>query len=354
MAEIAKTTIKSISGKSGSKRQLVNVDSNSAALCELYIKSGSKIYQPLVEEGVQWETERKGSPGKLTFTIVDDGKVKFDYGSVVQFKFNQKKVFYGYLFKINPTKDGLVQMTAYDQLRYFKNKHTYVYKNKRLDQLVKMIATDFKLNVGTLANTKYAMSRVEDNQTLLDIVQNSADDTVLNTGNLFVLYDDFGKLTLKNVADMKLTHLIDEETAQDYDYTGSIDDETYNKIMVYYDKEVKHGNDTEVTREFYIAQNGTNQNKWGVLQKTEKATNKKTAKSQAKSMLNMYNSPTRTLKITEAYGNVKVRGGVYIPVMLDLYDTKISNYMMVEKAVHTFNESEHTMDLTLIGNTFME
>ena len=64
MADITKTTIKSISGKSGSKRQLVNVDSDSAALGELYIKSGSKIYQPLVEEGVQWETERKGSPGK--------------------------------------------------------------------------------------------------------------------------------------------------------------------------------------------------------------------------------------------------------------------------------------------------
>lgn len=343
MADLSKTIIKSISGKSGAMRPYIITDKTDS--CELSIQYGSKLYQPPLEEGVEWETERKGSPGKLTFTVIQDGSLKYDYGSTVIFKYGGKNVFYGHIFKIHPTNDGRIQMTAYDQLRYFKNKDTYVYTNKRLDQLVKMIATDFKLRTGTIENTGYAMSRVEDNKTLFDIELNAADETMLKTGKMFVLYDDFGKLTLKNVSSMKITTLIDEETAQDYDYTGSIDDETYNKIKVYYDD--------NGTRGFYIAQDASTQNKWGVLQNSDKASSKSTAMAQAKAMLASYNTPTRSLSVKNVFGNVSARAGVLMPVMLDLGDIKVSNYMQVEKARHIFKSDEYTMDLTLKGNSFI-
>ena len=43
-------------------------------------------------------------------------------------------------------------------------------------------------------------------------------------------YDDAGKLTLKNINSMKLNLLIDEETGETFDYSSSIDEQTYNTI----------------------------------------------------------------------------------------------------------------------------
>lgn len=346
MAELTKTTIKSIYGSSGSIRKLINPNVPGSPLCDLYIQYKGTLYRPVVEEGIVWETERKGAPGKLTFAVFQDGKLKFSYGSIVAFKYNNRNVFYGFIFKITPRKDGFIEMLAYDQLRYFTNKHTYVYKNKRLDQIVRMIASDFKLHVGSVANTGRAISRVEDNTALFDIVANAMDDTVLATGNLFVLYDDFGKLNLRNISSMKMTHLIDKETARDYDYSGSIDENSYSKVVIYHDE--------DGVREYYIAQSETLQNSWGVLQLTEKAGSRSTAKQQAKLMLDMYSKPTRSLSVREAFGNVKVRAGCLVPVMLQLADIKVSNYMLVEKATHTFKESDYTMDLSVVGNTFAE
>ena len=34
--------------------------------------SGEKAYLPITEEGIEWSTERRSTPGKLTFKIVKD------------------------------------------------------------------------------------------------------------------------------------------------------------------------------------------------------------------------------------------------------------------------------------------
>lgn len=73
---------------------------------------------------------------------------------------------------------------------------------------------------------------VEENQTLFDMIQNALDETLMNTKQLYVLYDDAGKLTLKNINTMKLNLLIDEETGENFSYESSIDEQTYNKIKL--------------------------------------------------------------------------------------------------------------------------
>lgn len=34
--------------------------------------SGNKAYLPIVEEGIEWTTERRSTPGKLSFKVVKD------------------------------------------------------------------------------------------------------------------------------------------------------------------------------------------------------------------------------------------------------------------------------------------
>lgn len=315
---------------------------------DLIVQNGSAPQLPSVEEGMTWETSRSGVPGKLSFTVVKDASLNFQEGNLVTFKKDSKEVFYGFIFSKKRNKENTIQVTAYDQLRYFKNKDTYIIENETGSQFIKRVAADFQLNVGTIEDTKYVIaSRVEDNKTLFDMVQSTLDLTLNNKKEMYVLYDDFGKLTLKNIGSMKLNILVDDESSEDFDYTSSIDSATYNKIKLAYD------NKETGKRDIYIAKDANNIDAWGVLQYFEKIEETTNGKVKADALLKLYNKKTRNLKVDHVIGDIRVRGGSLVIVKLNLGDINVQNYMMVETAKHTFKNNEHFMDLTLRGGEFI-
>jgi hypothetical protein len=242
----------------------------------------------------------------------------------------------------------VITITAYDQLRYFKNKDTYVYENKTAGELVKMLANDFNMQTGTIENTGFKIaSRVEENTTLFDMIQNAIDLTVQNKKELYVLYDDFGKVALRNISNLILNCLIDEETAEDYDYKSSIDEEVYNKIKL------TRENESTGKRDVYIAQDSSKMNEWGVLQYFDTLQDGENGQSKANALLELYNKKQRNLTIKNMIGDVRVRAGCMIPVKLNLGDVNLFKLMLVEKCKHTFNESQHFMELTLKGGEFV-
>lgn len=315
---------------------------------ELLIQNGSKVYIPVVEEGITWQTERKGSPGELKFSVVKDDIINFTEGNAVRLKVDGKNVFYGFVFTKKRNKDGIIEVTAYDQLRYLKNKDTYVYTNKTAGEFIKMIASDFQMQTGTLEDTGFKIaSRVEENTTLFDMIQNALDLTLQNKKEMFVMYDDFGKVALKNISSMIVNILIDEETGENFDYSSSIDSDTYNRIKLTYDNE-KTGK-----RDVYIAHDSNNMNSWGVLQYFDTLQEGENGKAKADALLELYNKKTRTLSVTNAFGDTRVRAGCMVVVQLDLGDVRVKNLMIVEKCKHIFKESEHFMDLSLRGGEFI-
>lgn len=315
--------------------------------------AGTKFYIPAVEEGIEWSTKRKDTPGKLTFKVIKDNALDFSEGLVVQLKQNGVGLFFGFVFKQQRTKEQIITVTAYDQLRYLKNKDTIVYENKTADQFIQMLARDYSLNVGTLENTRYIIgSRVEENTSLFEMIQNSLDLTLQNTGEMFVLYDDFGKLTLKHLSSMVVGKpgaylMVDEETGENFDYTSSIDDNTYNKIKLVYD------NGETGKRDVYVAQHGENINKWGILQYFDTLKKGENGQAKADALLKLYNKKTRNLKLSNVLGDSRVRGGSMIVVNLDLGDMKLRNFMLVESCKHVYKQDEHWMDLTLRGGEFV-
>lgn len=316
-------------------------------MVELAIVNGENVYFPSVLDGITWETERKGAPGVLRFTVVNAENPEFEEGNVVRLVVDNTPVFFGFVFKKKRDKQRQIEVTAYDQLRYFKNKETYVYKNKTADQVIQMMAADFNLNVGTLENTGYVIKqRIEDDKTLFDIALNALDETLTNVKRLYVLYDDFGKLTLKNIESMVTDLLIDSETGENFTYESSIDEQTYDQIKIVYDNE-KTGK-----REVYMAKDSGNINKWGVLQYYEKANSDVGLAQKVDALLQLYNQKTRSLKISSAIGDLRVRAGSSVGVMLDLGDISVRSLMICEKVKHTFKNDYHTMDLTLRGNSF--
>ncbi len=316
-------------------------------------EDGTKIYAPAVEEGIEWTTERQGAPGKLTFKVLKDDVLDFSEGSPVRLRVDGDEIFFGFVFKQQRSKEQIISVTAYDQLRYLKNKDTITYENKTADQLLQMIAADYGMNAGVLEHTGYVIgSRVEENTSLFEMVQNALDLTLQNTGELFVLYDDFGKLALKHLSSMAVGSpgaylMVDEETCETFDYTSSIDDNTFAKIKLTYDNE-----DTGF-REVYIAKDSENLNRWGVLQYFDTLKKGENGQAKADALLRLYNKKTRSLKLTNVLGDNRVRAGSMIAVNLNLGDMQIMNFMLVESCKHSYKESEHWMDLTLRGGEFI-
>lgn len=165
---------------------------------ELFIQHGSTIQYPVVEEGAKLTLERKGTPGKLEFTVVKCAGLNFQEGDPVKLTVDGTPMFYGFVFKKKRDKGPTIDVVAFDQLRYLKNKDTLTEEGLKASDLLKRLATDFQLNLGDVEDTGYTIETiVEENQTLFDMIQNALDETLMNTKQLFVLYDDVGKLTLK-------------------------------------------------------------------------------------------------------------------------------------------------------------
>jgi len=315
---------------------------------ELLIQNGSKIYYPVVEEGAKLTWERKGTPGRLDFTVVKDGIINFQEGNPVKLIVDGTPMFYGFVFTKKRDKGNTIDVTAFDQLRYLKNKDTITEEGLKASDLLKRLATDFRLNLGTVEDTGYTMETVvEENQTLFDMIQNALDETLLNTKQLYVLYDDVGKLTLKNINSMKVGLLIDAETGENFSYESSIDVQTYNKIKLAFNNE-KTGK-----RELYVVQDGDKMNQWGVLQYFEQIQTATGAAAKAEALLKLYDQKTRKLTIKNAFGDVRVRAGTAVMVSLNLGDIIANQFMVVEKVTHTFSGSKHMMELNLIGGEFI-
>ena len=87
---------------------------------ELLIQNSNKVFIPVVQEDIQWTTERKGNPGKLTFKVHLDDVLDITEGNAVRLKWNGANIFYGFIFSKKMDKERIITVTAYDQLRYLK------------------------------------------------------------------------------------------------------------------------------------------------------------------------------------------------------------------------------------------
>lgn len=303
------------------------------------------MFSPPVKDGVEIEWERTGVPGKLTFTTVKipNAGMGFSEGDQVQFYYDGKLVFVGYVFTKSRDRQHHIKVTCYDQLRYLKNKFTYVFEKKRADEIVRALCKDFNLNVGSMDSTGYIIPSIaEENTSAFDIILKVLEDTLTNTGSMYILYDDCGKITLKNAENMVYAPVITEETAENFDYSSSIDKESYNSVILYY----KNDDNTIIP---YSASDGGKIAQWGTLRYFEEVKIPTIAQQKANMLLKLYSRKTRELQVKGAFGSTEVRPGGLIPVKLNLGDIVTNNYMQIEKVTHKFYTDRYTMDLTLEG-----
>lgn len=293
---------------------------------------------------VEHTTSRNGAAGKLSFTLLKGADVHFVEGDVVQYTAGNVKIFSGFVFTKSQDKYGVMDVVAYDQLRYLKANESYAFIAASVGDVITKIATDFQLTVGDLQNTGYIMpSYIKENKSCFDIINGAIELAIYNTGKIWVFFDDAGKLALKEAGTMMVPDVIGTKSLLvDFNYTSDIDKDTYNKIKL-----VRPNEETGRT-DVYIWQDSDTIGSWGVLQyyaQVDEEMNEAQISEQAQTMLTYYNRVLRTLKL-ESLGVLGLNAGMMVMVNIpDLSDISISQFVLIEKATHTWTQGAHTMSL---------
>jgi hypothetical protein len=306
-----------------------------------------KVWEMPVQS-VDWKTARIGKVGSLDAKLILEKPLDYpvNSGAVLRITDGENKVFYGYVFKGGFKQDSLVSVKAYDQLRYLMYNDTFVFSATTATAAIKKIATDSDLIIGHFEDTLYRVPGiVEDDKKALDVLSKFLDSTLIATNRNFVLFDNFGSLDLRNIANMLIPaddfYIGEESLLFDFEYEKSIDEETYNRIKLVQDNK-KTGK-----REVYIAQDSSNIEKWGRLQDYKKV-NENMTPAQIKDLLTrliqLKNREVKKLKL-DCLGNWKVRAGSMVFVYIEKIGIK--EYFLVDDCHHKWNEGVHTMVLTL-------
>ena len=320
--------------------------------CKLYDYKTKKAYD--ISDAVsdlQIVTKISDDPGKATFSIITPDKpLNFNEGAGVEIKLNGHGMFKGYVFKKKINQDKYkIEVTAYDQLRYLKNKDSMVFRGKTSNQIFAQICDEFVLKYKVRDASSYVCaSKSNDNCTLYEMIQNALDDTLIHTGEWFIIRDNFGTLEHVNVYSLQPRILIgDGSGLSEFDYETSIDDKTYNQIKLYRDDQKSGKRKVWVVND--TKNGGKNLLNWGVLQLYDKVDDNLTeaqVKQKAYDLLDLYNHPTRTLKLT-SIGHYKVTAGSVLRVNIkDMGNMNIDNeVVLVTSCTHKIEDSVHTMEL---------
>ena len=292
---------------------------------------------------VTYTTERTGSPGKLTFTVIKSEDLSFTEGDVVRFSVDGTLVFYGWVFTKSKDRWGLIEVTCYDRIRYLKANASYAFYNQTAAQIIAQIAADLQLDTSTLADTGYAIpSLIETDQSCLDIMQGVLEQTLLNTGTIYVLYDDGNGLALQAAGDMVSNVVIgDKSLLTDYTYKTDIDEQTYNSVKLV------RPNEETGRADVVVAEDSATIGQWGLLQLYQQVDgdlNTAQMTAQAQATLAFYNRRMRTLKV-QSLGVVGLRAGQMVRMKVDgLGDIDLDQLVLLEKVTHTWENEVHTME----------
>lgn len=303
-----------------------------------------QAYRPAGVEEVTWQTRIAGAPGRLEFSVYDDGNLAFPEGAQVQFYFDQQPVFLGFLFERERTKDRIVRCTAYDQLRYLRQEEPYVYTNKTATEVIRMIAEDYELQIGELADTEFRIpARNEMGVSMWECILQALGITHANTQNRFVLYDDFGRLMLKNINDMQLRMLINKDNLEDFRLVTSIDRETANAVKIVID------NPKTAKREVYSVRDNVNVAKWGLLKFYKEIQYGMNGSNYARMTMSMRNLVSKYFSLKGIRGEPTIRAGNGITINLEQETGLAPMQLVAEQVTHRFAGDDHSMDIDFIN-----
>lgn len=317
----------------------------------LYDNRNEKLYNiSEVIGNLEITTNIQDDAGKASFDLIKCDDIRFWEGATVSIQLDGYKLFRGFVFSKKSTKDtDVVSVTCYDQLRYLKNKDSFVFENMTSDQIFSKICNEFVLKHRVVDKSNYICApRSNDATALYEMIKTALDDTLINTNQWYIIRDNYGVLEHINVFSLQAGVILgDASGVTDFTYETSIDSDTYNQIKLYRD------NKETGKREIFIVNdtvNGGDKLKfWGILQLYEKVNenlNIAQIEQRALGMLKLYNNTKRSFKL-ECLGVPNMcAGSIFQCQIKNLDDISLNSYLLVTQCTHKISNGTHTMSLT--------
>lgn len=324
-------------------REVFEVEKNKNKL-RIYIKSKLKVYEVNCADEVLIDKE-EFCASKLTFYVLKDDTISFNQGDPVSVKYDGEALFYGYVFSKMRDKRNLIRVECYDQMRYMKNRRSYTRGKMSLDEVVRKIADECALHTGDIDRCKAILPSVAaDNVSLLDVVKRACSETRRMTGRRFILYDEGGRLNLKDEAELVTDVLIDFSGAENFNYTDTIDEGVYNRIELYND--TKKLNLRDVT----VISDKDTMAEWGTLILSKKAEDPSLAKEEGQRLLDEYNRIKREIVLKRVTGDKRFIPGCSVALEAVMGDVKFEGFVRIKRAVHHFKNNLYFTDLYVDGS----
>lgn len=314
---------------------------------EVFVESQGYIYDitGMCKE-ITWSDVLNNGASSLEVSYVKNGLV-LQNGDVIRVTENnqQNGIFYGTIFKVSGDESEVIQVKAYDQLRYAKAKDIIVLVNGTIKNLVSNMCSFLSLTPGTIEESGYVLDPIaDDDKTWLDEVYQAISDTLISSPqqDMYCLRDEFGKVCLWNMRNLQLPLVLgDGSLCTGYTWEKSIDDEFYNRIKVVWKDENSGKMDVGT------AVDQVSVNKYGLLQYLESAQgidSAAKAQDRANNLLKLYNHEQESLKL-ECLGDMRVRAGNSI--YGSITDIELNRRLIIKKVTHSFLPV-HTMTVEVM------
>lgn len=299
------------------------------------------VVPPLLDEPKLQRTANAAAV--LDISVVKAGALSFDEGAGVCLLADGEVIFKGRVFEKQRTQPEIIKVRAYDQLRYLQNRDSCVFSNFTVADMLRRIAADMNLSLGDVANCGLVFgTRTYDNRRYLDMLTEILQEVLQAKSRHYYLFDEGGKVCLRSCRDMQVNIVLEPSTIGGYNYATSLDDDFYNRVKVIYEDKRKG------LRRQYVAENAESIAKRGVLQYVSKSATAETQTlATARELLQTYCKRADSLTVSNAVGDIRVRGGSMVGLRMSLGDQVYDGWALVKNVVHYFHGGKCLMDVEL-------
>ena len=227
---------------------------------DLLINDGKNWLRPQVLSGLRLQRAANAA-AVLDFVVVKNGMLNFLEGAQVRLRLDGQTVFVGRVFSKRRRQPELIQVRAYDQLRYLQNRDCCMLRDFTPGDLLRRICSENNMQLGKVADCGLRLGAHSfDNRRYLDMLAEVLAEVWQARGRRYFVYDDCGAVCLQSCWDMRVNILLAADCIGGYEYATSIDEKTYNRVKVIYEDKRKG------LRKEFVAEDGGKIADWGVLQ----------------------------------------------------------------------------------------